>query len=403
MAYLMLRRLKNLFHLLKALFAVLYFRYPAKNLRVIGVTGTDGKTTTVNLIYSILKEAGFSAAMVSTVSAKIGDEEIDTGFHVTTPDSWLLQKLLRKMASQGVKYVILEATSHGLDQHRLFGCNFEIGAVTNVTHEHLDYHETYGNYLAAKARLLGGIKVAILNRDDKSYEYLNAKCQMSDIRCITYGIRNQADFTPKCFKFKTRLLGEYNQYNCLVAIAVAKSLRIADEVIKKALADFSGVSGRMEEISEGQNFRVIVDFAHTPAAFEAVLSALRGRVKGGIIHVFGCTGERDKSKRPMMGEISAHLADKIILTCEDTYHEDPERIIKEIGVGVKSGGKVLDKDYWIMTDREEAIGRAIKMAKRDDCVLVTGVGHQRTLNLGGRETPWSDQETCRRFLKERVS
>jgi len=388
-----IRELKNFYHLLRAVLATIFFRFPTKNLFVIGVTGTDGKTTTVHLITHILKAAGKKTAMISTVSAP--------GFHVTTPDSWQLQRFLRKAVDEKKEYVILEATSHGLDQHRLFGCNFKMGVITNVTYEHLDYHGTWKNYLKAKARLFNGVKWAILNRDDASYRYLDTEIlRYRDIKIITYGIKKKADLTPETFKFKTNLLGEFNLYNCLAAISAAKILGIPDKKIRQSLLSFEPVSGRLEEIDEGQDFKIFIDFAHTPNAFRQILPALKKITQGKIIHVFGCTGDRERTKRPIMGEISAKFSDKIILTHEDTYSEDPKKIIAEIEPGVEKGGKILAKNYWKIEDRREAIKKAIEMAEKGDIVLVTGVGHQNSLNIGGKEISWSDQKEVRKILEK---
>lgn len=386
-----IRELKNIYHLLRAVLAVVWFRYPGREVFVIGVTGTDGKTTTVHLIDYILRTAGKKTAMISTVSAP--------GFHVTTPDSWQLQRFLRQAVDAGKKYVILEATSHGLDQFRLWGCHFQMGVLTNVTHEHLDYHRTGEKYLRAKARLFQGVKYAILNKDDDSYEKLKTKNKKQKI--ISYAIKNKADVTIKNFPFKTKLLGEFNQSNCLAAIAATRTLGIDEAKIRQALVDFPGVSGRLEEVKSAsgrRKFKVFVDFAHTPNAFQQVLPTIRQITKGQLIHVFGCTGDRDKSKRPLMGEISASWADKIILTHEDTYREDIDQIINQIEPGVKKTGKKPGQDYWRVKSRRQAIKKALRMAKFNDTILITGVGHQTSLNLGGRESAWSDQKIVKEFL-----
>jgi len=388
-----IRDLKNFYHLLVALLATIFFRFPSKELFVIGVTGTDGKTTVVHLIAHILKTAGKKVSMISTVSAP--------GFHVTTPDSWQLQKFLRNAVNQSVKYVVLEITSHGLDQHRVFGCHFQVGVITNVTHEHLDYHKTWDSYLRAKARLFKGVKWAVLNQDDGSYKPIVQLFKGSMIKSLTYGIKSKADLTLKNFPFKTDLLGEYNLYNCLAAISVAGILKIANKKIRKALLSFKPVKGRMEEINEGQNFKIFVDFAHTPNAFQQVLPTARKITRRDLIHVFGCTGNRDRSKRPVMGEISAKFSDKIILTHEDTYHEDLKKIIAEIEPGVKRGRKILGENYWKVYERRKAIEKAIELAEKGDTILVTGVGHQKTLNIGGCEVPWSDQKVVREILKRK--
>jgi UDP-N-acetylmuramoyl-L-alanyl-D-glutamate--2,6-diaminopimelate ligase len=395
------RKLKNWYHFLVALLAVVYYYYPARKLTVIGVTGTDGKTTTVNLIYHLLTSAGLKAGMISTIRAKIGEKKVETDFHVTTPNSIKVQRLIHSMANQGIQYLVLEATSHGLDQHRLLGCNFKIGVITNVTHEHLDYHKTYKNYLKAKAKLFHGVEHAVLNADDYSYGFLKQNARKAEI--ISYKLKGKADLTLKTFPFKTKLPGEYNQTNCLAAIAVGRIIGLSDQVIKKAMASFPPIKGRLEEVKVGQSFKVLVDFAHTPGAFEKVIPTVRQMTSGKIIHVFGCTGDRDKSKRPVMGETAARLSDKIILTHEDTYSEDPEKIISEIEPGVKKGGKVLGKSYWKVSDRKQAIRKAVNMAKKGDAVLLTGVGHQTTLNIGGQEVPWSDQEEARKAIKEKLS
>lgn len=404
----MIRKLKNFGHLCWAVLANIYWRFPSKKLTVIGVTGTDGKTTTVHLIRHILKTAGKKADLISTVSAP--------GLHTTTPNPWTLQKLLHQMVRRGVKYVVLEATSHGLDQHRLWGVKFDIGVVTNITHEHLDYHKTYENYLRAKAKLFRHVKVAVLNRDDKSFKYLNSQFVIRNSQLITYGIKNQADFTPKSFPFKTLLPGEYNRYNCLAAIAVTSVLGIAPEEIRKAVASFKGVIGRMEEINEGQNFRVIVDFAHTPNALENALKTI-SKLKSQnskIIVVFGCAGLRDIAKRPMMGEIAARLADVAVLTAEDPRTEDVNEIIQQIAKGcLRGGAKEKDLSNWSnwsnlkgkffvrIPDRREAIRFAIqKLAKKGDVVIICGKGHERSMCYGKTEYPWSDQEEARKALKE---
>lgn len=345
------------------------------------------------MIAHILKTVGKKVTMISTVSAP--------GFHVTTPNPWQLQKFLKKAIGQGKEYVVLEATSHGLDQHRLFGCNFKIGVITNFTHEHLDYHKTWENYLKAKARLFRRVKWAVLNRDDDSYRYLGARDKGQGVRVISYATKSKADFTSETFSFKTNLLGEFNLYNCLAAIAVARILKIPDKKIRQALFSFKPVSGRLEEIKEGQNFRVFIDFAHTSNAFKQILPTIKGITKGRIIQVFGCTGDRDKSKRPIMGEISAQFSDKIILTHEDTYTEDPKKIIAEIEPGVKKEGMVLGKDYWKIDHRREAIKKAVEIVKKGDTILITGVGHQKSLNIGGKEIPWSDQKVVREILRRK--
>lgn len=387
-------------HLPSAFLALIFYRFPSSKLKIIGVTGTDGKTTTVNLIYSILKKSGLSVSMISTVSALIKDKEIDTGFHVTAPGAWQLQKLLRKMVDEGTKYLVLEVTSHGLDQFRVLGISYEVGVITNVTNEHLDYHQTYENYLRTKAKLFEKSKVAILNADDKSYGFLSNMLKNKGRKTLSYGVNNEADFTPKIFPFKTSLSGEYNQYNCLAAIAVSKVLGIKEETIRKAVAEFKGIVGRMEEIDEGQDFKVIVDFAHTPNALEQVLRTLKeglGKDKR-LIVVFGTAGLRDKGKRPAMGKIAGRWADFSVVTAEDPRTEKVEDICEQIVQGIlEVGGK-----FELIYNRQEAIDYAIrKLAKDGDIVVVCGKGHEKSMCYGEKEFPWSDQEAVKMAIAER--
>lgn len=404
----MIRKVKNLFHLLKALFANLIYRFPSKKLKVIGVTGTDGKTTTVHLIHHILKNEGIKTGLVSTIAAP--------GLHTTTPDPLILQKILRKMVNQGIKWVVLECSSHGLDQNRLWGIKFHIGVVTNITHDHLDYHKTYDNYLKAKAKLFKGVKIAVLNKDDKSYFKLKEHLANQKVKLITYGIDNKADFTPLTFPFKTKLPGKYNQYNCLAAAAVCASVGIKPGRIKKRIAEFKGVKGRMEEIKMGQKFRVIIDFAKTASGLENVLRTLRDQLKkeGRLIAVFGSAGLRDVAKRGMMGEAAGRLADIAVLTAEDPRTEDVNKIIDQIKEGcLKEGMEEGDylqesifekrekKLFFRIPDRREAIKFAIqKLAQPGDIVIICGKGHERSMCFGKVEYPWSDQKEAKRALEK---
>ena len=395
---------KNVYHLCQAVLASIIYGFPANDLTVIGVTGTDGKTTTSNLIYHILKKAGYKAAVISTVSAIIDDKEHDTGFHVTTPSSFMLQSYLKKAKEVGVKYVVLEVTSHALDQYRVWGIPFKIGVLTNVTHEHMDYHGTYEEYLSAKLKLLGASKVAIVNRDDESYERIsklksqNANLQLKSKKFITYGLNSESDINSKAFPFKTKLLGDYNKYNVLAAVAVCQNLGILDSDIKKAIADFNPPTGRAEVVHDN-DFTVMIDFAHTPNSIEKILQALRKELpkNARIIHIFGSAGERDKAKRPLMGKASSRFSDIIFLTSEDPRSESPEKIIDEIAEGIDKN--TYKNILYKAPDRQEAILEAIKMAKKGDVVVVTGKGHERSMNHGSGEVPWSDHEAVEKALR----
>jgi UDP-N-acetylmuramoyl-L-alanyl-D-glutamate--2,6-diaminopimelate ligase len=404
----MFRKLKNLIHWFWGWYWVIRCGYPARDLPVIGVTGTDGKTTTCTLIYEILKAAGIKTGLVTTVGAYIGDDEIDTGLHVTNPGPELLQPLLVKMKKAGITHVVLEVTSHGLDQNRVVGCNFKIGVLTNITHEHLDYHKTMVEYREAKAKLFRSTHFAVLNKDDNSFEYFSRK-RKSKCKIVPYSKSNVKDISPALF-------GDYNLYNIGAATAVAEIFKIQDTITKQVIKLFEGVKGRREVIKMGQKFRVIVDFAHTPNALEQMLKSLKTQKTRKLIVVFGCTGERDKEKRPMMGEIATRLADVVIITSDDTRSESQDEIYKQIisginpkfiyttsfpppnlGGGIKKGGIVVGKVFK-ENDRRKAIEMAIKMAKPGDVVLLAGKGHEKTILRGKTEIPWSDQETAREIL-----
>lgn len=390
----MLRKFKNLAHLAVAFLAVLVNGYPARKLKVVGVTGTDGKTTTASLIYHILTQSGLKASLITSVSAKIGDKEYDTGFHVTTPSSFALQKFIKKAKNVGSEYLILETTSHGLDQNRVFGCNYFMGVITNVTHEHLDYHKNYQNYLKTKAKLFKRVRISILNIDDKSYDYIKKN---TSGQIITYGL-NRGNYNLKNFKFETKLPGVYNKYNCLAAISTAKSLGIFDSDIKRAVNSFKTVTGRMEEIKNDQSasrrIKIIIDFAHTPNALEVALKTAKGMTRGKLISVFGSAGLRDFTKRPLMGTAADKYADVIILTAEDPRTEDVNKIIDQISSGIKK--TIVHK----IPDRQEAINFAISQAKINDTVIITGKAHEKSMCFGKTEYPWSDYEATSNALNK---
>lgn len=391
--------IKNIYHLFKAILANFFYGFPAKNLTVIGVTGTDGKTTTANLIYHILNKAGHKAAVISTVSAIIDGKEYDTGFHVTTPSSFMVQSYLKKAKEAGVKYVVLEVTSHALDQYRVWGIPFKIGVLTNVTHEHLDYHGTYEEYLNSKLKLLEMAEVAVVNREDESYERIS---KLKSKKFITYGLNSESDINPKAFSFKTKLMGNYNKYNILAAVAVCRELGVSDDVTRDAVASFTPPKGRAEVVYD-KDFTVMIDFAHTPNSLKNILKTVKEELRrdSRLIHVFGSAGDRDRKKRPEMGKISSEFADVIVLTSEDPRGESAEKIMQEIASGcvkVSPFNKVRPYQVYKISDRQDAIAQAILMAKEGDVVVVTGKGHERSMNFGKGEVSWSDEEAVRKAL-----
>lgn len=383
----MWQKIKNIYHLLITAFANMVFLFPSRGMKVIGVTGTDGKTTTVNLIYHILKTAGHKVSMISSINALIDNKAYDTGFHVTTPTAFALQKFLRKARRAKSEYFVLEITSHAIDQNRIFGIEFEVGVLTNITNEHLDYHKTYDNYLKTKAKLLKNSKIAVVNSDDSSYTLLSdAKAEKLPQNWITYGLSESSDYNPNTFDIKkSNLVGDFNNYNALAAVSACMALGIKDEIIKKAIKSFSLPIGRVDLVYK-KDFSVMVDFAHTANAFENLLSSLKPLIKGRIIHVFGSAGERDALKRPFLGEISSQYCDILVLTAEDPRSEDVNKIIAEIEVGIKREQAEVIR----IPDRKEAIEAAIQMAKKDDLVLITGKAQEESMTVDKKELPWDE-------------
>lgn len=392
----MWQKSKNIYHLFIALLANVANGIPSQKITVIGVTGTDGKTTTTSLIYHILTSAGLKASMISSVGVIVGEKKYDIGFHVTTPSSFSLQGFIRKAIKANSNYLVLETTSHALDQYRVFGIKFDIGVLTNVTHEHLDYHKTYENYVKTKAKLLKSARIAVVNKDDESYALICP--QLENQKVITYGLGDEARLNPIVFPFKTNMIGKFNTYNSLAAIAVCRELRLSDSDIRKGLLSFKPPLGRQDVVYKN-DFSVMIDFAHTPNAFEEILSSIRSDVKGKIIHVFGSAGARDKSKRPKMGKISAKYSDVIILTSEDPRKEPVENIIEDIEKGIMESN--MKKTVLKITDRKKAIFEAIKMAKKDDMVLITGKSHETSMNFGKGEEKWDEYEVVHEALRLR--
>lgn len=387
-------------HLPAAILANIIYGFPSKKLTVIGVTGTDGKTTTVNMIYQILKSAGKKVSMVSTINGFIAGEQIDTGFHVTSPDPTDIQRFLKKSARNGDEYAVLEVTSHALDQHRFWGVNFKVGVITNITYEHLDYHKTWENYFLAKAKLIQNVEYGILNIDEeKNFPRLSL---MSKGKIVSFGLSKQADINPDNFPFKLKIPGQFNILNGLASAAASKSLGIEEGDIKKALENFENLNGRMEEIPNKKGLKIFVDFAHTPNALKEALMALKLESKSGkIIAVFGSAGFRDVGKRSQMGQIAKELADYVVVTAEDPRGLI-DKINEQILEGVKTAGGILNKDTFVENDRQLAINLAInKLAQKGDIVGIFGKGHEKSLNLDGqKEIPWSDKEAVRKALND---
>ncbi|MGB8344057.1 MAG: UDP-N-acetylmuramoyl-L-alanyl-D-glutamate--2,6-diaminopimelate ligase [Ktedonobacteraceae bacterium] len=404
--------------------ACAYYSYPARQLCTIGVTGTDGKTTTSNLISAILETAGARTGLMTTANFRLARREWENTTRQSTLEAQDVQQFLRQMLDNGATHAIIESTSHGLELQRVRGCDFDIGVVTNITHEHLDFHQTLENYRRAKARLfdmldperdkgLGIQPRAILNRDDTSYEYLEPHCRVPilsygfaetalvravDVQLNAHTTRFRAILPDAEVAIETCLVGSFNVSNCLAAIAAASSLGVKPAAIAEGLAKVTGVSGRMETIQEGQPFSVIVDYAHTPDSLAKVLAILRPLTTGKLMVVFGSAGERDLQKRPIMGRIAAQMADFFVITDEDPREEDRERILQEIAGGAKAIGKQEGHDFLCIADRKQAIAETFARARAGDTVLLAGKGHEQSIIIGREKLPWDDRRVARESL-----
>ncbi len=411
----MIRKLKNIFHLFIAVTSSIHFRFPGRKMIVIGVTGTSGKTTTASMIYHVLKSAGKKVSVITTVSAIINGVNFDTGFHVTSPSPFSLQKYLNLAYKGGSEYFVLEVTSHALDQYRVFGTNIKIAVITNISHEHIDYHKTLEKYRDAKAKILKVVQYAVLNADDASFDYLSNK---TSGKVISFGIDKKADINLKNYPVKSRFVGKFQLYNFLAATGVANLLKIDKKNIISAIKSYPGIKGRWEELTLHKPFRVIIDFAHKPNALEEVLKAVRTITRRKLIVVFGCAGLRDHLKRPMMGKIAAKLADYVILTAEDPRTEDVRDIISEIAQGFSSNliseadkknkiknlsVKTKGKYFWKIPDRQEAINFSIRrLAQKGDVILLCGKGHEKSMCYGKIEYPWDEIKAVEKAINGTV-
>lgn len=393
----MIQTVKNyLWHLPKAMIASMIYSFPTTELVVIGVTGTKGKTTTSHLIYHILKETGHKVGLISSIGAFLNNEQIDTGLHVTTPEPFELQRLLRMAVQKGMNEMVLEVTSNGLDQFRVWGIPFRVSVITNVYSDHLDYHKTVENYIATKAKLISLSEETVIN------ESINHR---ADLERVAKVHRKRLHFFAPHSSFEDT--------NRETAITVTSLLGVLKEDALRSLRTFPGVPGRMEIIKKNP-FMVVIDFAHTPESLNAALQELRMSVKksGRLIAVFGCAGQRDPGRR-RMGAVAAKFADFFVVTAEDPRTEKVEEISEEIaGYAVKAGAfELFDKarpfeqkaeplhvEFVRIPDRQEAIMYAIKIAKSGDVVGLFGKGHEESMCFGNSERPWSEHDAVHRAL-----
>ena len=400
-----------------------FYDHPSRDLTCIGITGTDGKTTTSSIVDTILRHAGVSTGVIGTVGIRIGDAPTIELPHQTTPESSLVQQYLREMVDAGIRVALIETTSHGLAMHRLDTTRFTIAGVTNVTREHLEYHRTIEAYRRAKAILLervgaeGG--VVVINADDPGAMAIRTYAVGADV--VTYGVATgsaelratnidvRSDGTTfslqvdgQSTKVRLPLIGGFNVANALCAIGIARAAGVPVETSITAVAGASGVPGRMQRIRSGQPYTVIVDYAHTPESIETVLRLMRGIVGDGrLIIVTGSAGERDPGKRSLQGGVCAMLADVSVFTNEDPRNEDPERILDDIAKGAVAGGGIEGETFLRIVDRRDAIAKAFDLAGPGDCVLLAGKGHEQSIIVGYEHRPWDETEVARSLLSER--
>ncbi len=397
------------YHFLKASAFGLKFGFPAKKLRVIGVTGTNGKTTTCFMIWKMLNEAGHKSGIMTTVAWGVGKLTPELN-HMTTVDSKTLNSRIKKIVEDGAEFLVLETTSHAMVQFRTLGVPVEIAVMTNVTHEHLDYHKTFENYRKAKCKLFRKAKFGVVNADDKSARFFEKAAGKGNY--VTYGVikgEKRAEeiklgdtgvkYSIDEMKIETKIPGEFNVYNSLAAVCVGEKLGLRKEEIEKGIFALDSVEGRMNRIDEGQNFSVIVDYAHTPDALEKVFESI-GKVSGRVISVHGGAGRRDETTRAPRGEILGKNSDIVIITEDDSRDEDPEKIAEQFVVGVEKTGKVMGKDLFVEIDRGKAIEMALKMAKKGDLVLLLGKGHEKTILRKDGPVPFEDIKVATKILKK---
>lgn len=412
------KKIEPLGHLFESMLVATKYGFPARKVRVIGVTGTNGKTTTTFFIQRMLHEAGIKTAMTSTVAYGMGNDIRVQKEHMTTTKASILQGRIKNFVQQGAEWIVIETSSHALAQNRVWGIPYEIAVLTNLTHDHLEYHGTFENYREAKRKLFkiankNGLRYGVVNADDESATLFAGTVANS----TTYGIR-QGDivatnikltsvgstYTAKAgddsYSITVNIPGEFNVSNSLAAITVGRKLGLTKEQIEKGIAALESVEGRMNSIKEGQSFQVLVDFASTPDGFEKLFSTVRPLVKGKLIAVFGSAGRRDESKRSVQGQIAGKYADVVIATEEDDRDDDGSKILQQIAEGATTSGKVLNDSLFLIPNREEAIGFAFtQAATSDDMVVLLGKGHEKTIERADGEYPWNESDVARAALQ----
>jgi UDP-N-acetylmuramoyl-L-alanyl-D-glutamate--2,6-diaminopimelate ligase len=415
--------------------AAAFYGYPARKLAVVGVTGTKGKTTTTFLVNEALEAGNFSTGLIGTVDFKVGARRWSNDTRQTTPETVEIQELLSQMAAENVQYCVLESSSHGLALRKLLHCDYDVAVFTNITHEHLDFHGTFEQYRYDKGILFEMLgrdpakpfvkfpKTAIVNADDPNAAYFIGRAEQAakdsgnELRVVTFGVKNAADVTATniggdaknlsytavtpqgTVEMRLKLPGGFNVYNSLAALTVAVSQGVSPQAVAERLAKVAGVAGRMEQVDEGQDFAVIVDYAHNPDSLEQVLKTLRPLTPGKLIAVFGSAGERDVAKRAVQGAIAARLADFAIFTNEDPRLEDENAIIEQIADGARAEGWREGEHFLNIADRRTAIEAAVARAQPGDTILLAGKGHESCVIIGTQKVPWNESEEARRALR----
>ena len=406
-------------HLAEAFIFNLINGFPARGMRVIGVTGTNGKTTTTFMIHRMLQTAGYKTGVMTTVAWGIGDDIKPQIHHYTNVPLPELMQRLKQMRAAKIDWLVLETTSQALAQNRVWGIPYSLAVMTNVTHEHLDYHRTFERYRDAKRKLFKlanrnrhGLRTGIINAEDPSAELFAAEVK----NAVTYGVKagelraEQVDMKPSGSSYVTRigddrynittkLPGSFNVYNSLAAVAVGRAVGLDRKQIEQGIATLEGVAGRMTRLDAGQDFNVIVDYAHTPDSFEKLFKDLKPVVEGKLIVMFGSAGRRDEAKRPVQGELAGKYCDEVVLTEEDDRDVDGLEIMNEIASGAQKAGKKLEADLFLVHDRTQAITFTLNRAKKGDTVLLLGKGHEKTIEHDDREDPWDEIATATQALR----
>ncbi len=413
------RKIEPVGHLVEAILYNIVYGFPGRKFKVIGVTGTNGKTTTSYMIHRMLREAGYNVGLMTTVAYGVNDDIRPQIHHMTNVPVPELMARLQWMKKQGAEWLVLETTSHALAQNRVWGVPYSVAVMTNVTHEHLDFHGTFEHYRDAKRKLFKlanknkkGLRTGIVNTDDESVRLFSSDV----VHAVGYGLKTghvvarNVELTPAGSKYQAvtdkvtyditcNIPGSFNVSNSLAVVAVGHTLGLSKAQVEQGIAALPAVEGRMTRIDEGQDFDVIVDFAHTPDSFEKLFKDLRPVVKGKLIVMFGSAGRRDEAKRAVQGKLAGQYADEVVLTEEDDRDIDGIEIMNQIAGGAETAGKVQGTDLFLVHDRTEAIQFAINRAKAGDTVLLLGKGHEKTIERANGENPWDEIATAHNALQ----